>query len=108
MRSMARNPAARISNVRQKLAAVRRLAYEASDAGLLSPDLAAGIRAPSTYRDGIRVRQTRKFLINLFELRYKSEYYVKKQVGFRIFSRSAKGARLVAYLHICTPAEDVH
>ena len=65
-------------------------------------------RAPSTYRDGIRVCQTRKFLINLFELRYKSEYYVKKQVGFRIFSRSAKGARLVAYLHICTPAEDVH
>jgi len=42
MRSMARNPAARISNVRQKLAAVRRLAYEACDAGLLSPDLAAG------------------------------------------------------------------
>jgi len=27
-----------------RLAAVRRLAYEASDAGLLSPELAAGIR----------------------------------------------------------------
>ncbi len=27
-----------------RLAAVRRLAYEAADAGLLSPDLAAGIR----------------------------------------------------------------
>src|SRR4051794_33459311 len=30
--------------VNQRLAAVRRLAYEAADAGLLSPELAAGIR----------------------------------------------------------------
>jgi site-specific recombinase XerD len=37
-----RNLAAGTINVR--LAAVRRLAYEASDAGLLSPELAAGIR----------------------------------------------------------------
>jgi site-specific recombinase XerC len=32
------------STINQWLAAVRRLAYEASDAGLLSPELAAGIR----------------------------------------------------------------
>src|SRR5712692_2862024 len=32
------------STSNQRLAAVRRLAYEASDAGLLSPELAAGIR----------------------------------------------------------------
>ena len=31
-------------NVNQRLAAVRRLAYEAADSGLLSPELAAGIR----------------------------------------------------------------
>jgi hypothetical protein len=37
-----KNLAASTINVR--LAAVRRLAYEASDSGLLSPDLAAGIR----------------------------------------------------------------
>ncbi len=30
--------------INQRLAAVRRLAYEASDSGLMSPDLAAGIR----------------------------------------------------------------
>lgn len=30
--------------INQKLAAVRRLAYEAADSGLLSPELAAGIR----------------------------------------------------------------
>ena len=32
------------SSINQRLAAVRRLAYEAADCGLLSPDLAAGIR----------------------------------------------------------------
>jgi hypothetical protein len=32
------------STINLRLAAVRRLAYEASDAGILSPDLAAGIR----------------------------------------------------------------
>jgi len=32
------------STINQRLAAVRRLAFEAADAGLLSPDLAAGIR----------------------------------------------------------------
>src|SRR6202046_3030305 len=32
------------STINVRLAAVRRLAYEASDSGLLSPDLAAGIR----------------------------------------------------------------
>lgn len=32
------------STINVRLAAVRRLAYEASDSGLLSPELAAGIR----------------------------------------------------------------
>ena len=32
------------STINVRLAAVRRLAYEASDTGLLSPELAAGIR----------------------------------------------------------------
>ena len=32
------------SSINQRLAAVRRLAYEAADCGLLSPDLAAGVR----------------------------------------------------------------
>ena len=32
------------STINQRLAAVRRLAYEAADSGLLSPELAAGIR----------------------------------------------------------------
>ena len=32
------------ATMNQRLAAVRRLAYEASDAGLLSPELAAGLR----------------------------------------------------------------
>ena len=40
------------STVNLRLAAVRRLAYEAADAGLLSPDLAAGIR---------RVKRAKKF-----------------------------------------------
>jgi hypothetical protein len=38
------------------LAAVRRLAYEASDAGLLGPDLAAGIRrVKGAKKHGIRL-----------------------------------------------------
>jgi len=38
------------------LAAIRRLAYEASDCGLLSPDLAAGIRrVKGVRRLGVRV-----------------------------------------------------
>src|SRR5512142_2805511 len=32
------------ASIKQRLAAVRRLAYEAADSGLLSPELAAGIR----------------------------------------------------------------
>ena len=39
-----------------RLAAVRRLVYEASDCGLLSPDLAAGIRrVKGAKRLGVRV-----------------------------------------------------
>ena len=44
------------STVNLRLAAVRRLAYEAADAGLLSPDLAAGIR---------RVKGAKKFGVRL-------------------------------------------
>ena len=49
-----KNPAPSTSNVR--LAAVRRLTYEASDTGLLSPDLAAGIRrVKGAKRLGVRI-----------------------------------------------------
>jgi len=49
-----KNLAASTINVR--LAAVRRLAYEASDSGLLSPDLAAGIRrVKGAKRLGVRI-----------------------------------------------------
>jgi site-specific recombinase XerD len=44
------------STINLRLAAVRRLAYEASDCGLLSPDLAAGIRrVKGAKRLGVRV-----------------------------------------------------
>jgi integrase len=44
------------STINLRLAAVRRLAYEAADAGLLSPDLAAGIRrVKGAKKHGIRV-----------------------------------------------------
>jgi hypothetical protein len=44
------------STINLRLAAIRRLAYEASDCGLLSPDLAAGIRRMKGVRRlGVRV-----------------------------------------------------
>ena len=44
------------STINLRLAAVRRLAYEASDSGLLSPDLAAGIRRVKGLRRlGVRI-----------------------------------------------------
>jgi integrase len=44
------------STINLRLAAVRRLAYEAADAGLLSPDLAAGIRrVKGAKKHGVRV-----------------------------------------------------
>src|SRR5271166_218376 len=44
------------STINLRLAAVRRLAYEAADCGLLSPDLAAGIRrVKGARRLGVRV-----------------------------------------------------
>lgn len=44
------------STINLRLAAVRRLAYEASDCGLLSPDLAAGIRrVKGVRRLGVRI-----------------------------------------------------
>ncbi len=38
------------STINLRLAAVRRLAYDAADAGLLTPDLAAGIRRVKALR----------------------------------------------------------
>jgi hypothetical protein len=47
------------STINLRLAAVRRLAYEASDCGLLSPDLAAGIRrVKGARRLGVRIEHT--------------------------------------------------
>ncbi len=44
------------STINLRLAAVRRLAYEAADAGLLSPDLAAGIRrVKGAKKHGVRL-----------------------------------------------------
>jgi len=44
------------STINLRLAAIRRLAYEASDCGLFSPDLAAGIRGvKGARRLGVRV-----------------------------------------------------
>src|SRR5271165_6044247 len=44
------------ATINVRLAAVRRLAYEASDTGLLSPDLAAGIRrVKGAKRLGVRI-----------------------------------------------------
>ena len=44
------------STINLRLAAIRRLAYEASDCGLLSPDLAAGVRrVKGVRRLGVRV-----------------------------------------------------
>src|SRR5207245_4779652 len=44
------------STINVRLAAVRRLAYEASDTGLLSPELAAGIhRVKGVKRLGVRI-----------------------------------------------------
>ncbi len=44
------------STINVRLAAVRRLAYEASDTGLLSPELAAGIRrVKGAKRVGVRI-----------------------------------------------------
>src|ERR1700729_3669284 len=44
------------STINLRLAAVRRLAYESADAGLLSPDLAAGIRrVKGVKKHGVRL-----------------------------------------------------
>jgi hypothetical protein len=44
------------STINLRLAAVRRIAYEAADAGLLSPELAAGIRrVKGVRRLGVRL-----------------------------------------------------
>jgi hypothetical protein len=44
------------STINLRLAAIRRLAYEAADCGLLSPDLAAGIRRVKGVKEhGLRI-----------------------------------------------------
>jgi hypothetical protein len=45
------------ATIHRRLAAVRRIEYEAADAGLLSPELAAGIRrVKGVRRIGVRLR----------------------------------------------------
>jgi hypothetical protein len=65
------------STINLRLAAVRRLAYEAADSGLLSPDLAAGIRrVKGAKKRGTRVgnwltvEQGRALLSTLIESHY--------------------------------------
>jgi integrase len=71
------------STINLRLAAVRRLAYEAADAGLLSPDLAAGIRGVKGARKhGVKIgnwltAQQGKDLLRVFDrgcLRGKCDY----------------------------------
>lgn len=71
------------TTINLRLAAVRRIAYEAADSGLLSPELAAGIRrVKSVRRIGVRVGnwltvdQSRKLLSNSIgdDLRSKRNY----------------------------------
>jgi site-specific recombinase XerD len=71
------------STINLRLAAVRRLAYEAADCGLLSPDLAAGIRrVKGVKRHGMRIgnwltAEQGKRLLGIFDqasLRGKRDY----------------------------------
>jgi site-specific recombinase XerD len=71
------------STINLRLAAVRRLAYEAADAGLLSPDLAAGIRrVKGVKKHGVRcgnwlTAEQGKKLLQVFDrecLRGKRDY----------------------------------
>lgn len=71
------------STINLRLAAVRRLAYEASDSGLLSPDLAAGIRrVKGAKKLGVRIgnwltTEQGKQLLEVFDpssLRGKRDY----------------------------------
>jgi len=62
------------STINLRLAAIRRLAYEASDSGLLSPDLAAGIRrVKGAKKLGVRIgnwltTEQGKRLLDVFDL----------------------------------------
>ena len=57
------------STINLRLAAIRRLAYEASDCGLLSPDLAAGIRrVKGVRRPGVTLGTPRSCRLVLFDL----------------------------------------
>jgi len=73
------------STINLRLAAVRRLAYEAADVGLLSPDLAAGIRrVKGAKKHGVRIgnwltAEQSKFLLAAFDsekLRDKRDYAI--------------------------------
>jgi integrase len=73
------------STINLRLAAVRRLAYEAADAGLLSPDLAAGIRrVKGAKKHGVRLgnwltSQQGKRLLAVFDrgtVRCKRDYAI--------------------------------
>src|SRR5205823_1340971 len=73
------------STINLRLAAVRRLAYEAADSGLLSPDLAAGIRrVKGAKKHGVRIgnwltaEQSKNLLaaFNFQTLRNKRDYAI--------------------------------
>ena len=65
-----------------RLAAVRRVAYEAADAGLLSPELAAGIR---------RVKGVRRLGVRLGN-------WLTIEQGRRLLGLRRRGARLVPWI----------
>ena len=56
IQDLSRTEAVRTDDINLRLAAVRRVAYEAADSGLLSPELAAGIRrVKGVRRIGVRI-----------------------------------------------------
>jgi hypothetical protein len=72
------------STINLRLAAVRRLAYEASDCGLLSPDLAAGIR---------RVKGARRLSVRIGDWLTADE----GRLGRRIWCIDSEGAEKPSY-----------
>ena len=64
--------------INQRLAAIRRLAYEAADSGLLSPQLAAGIRRvkASSNSDAVRVTGSTRIRLGCFLRKRTGKAYV--------------------------------
>lgn len=92
------------SAINLRLAAVRRLAYEASDCGLLSPDLAAGIRrVKGARRHGVRIgnwltpEEGRQMIGRIWLINFKTAQEPRDDRCFdRLRSRKGRGCCFVA------------